>query len=1235
MNDQVFDRQRFIRGLILLLLAPVAALLALAIFVFVANWAPQSGALKTDVWPPVVMPWGQAAYNITFTGQKDKATPAQNNPAELLFVVDVSSSMTPILGYMADVAHDLARQLEAQKQGKVRFALIQFGDQPQVLTQWTNDPSQFHSGLSQLDRSGASGTSVGDTFDRVNSLVKQMNSGSTRVILFFTDGGWQGNRPGYKQAAEQLRNNGVDIYVISPPTPNVDQQFMHELAGKTERIYNSSDPKHLALQFLQFAQDAVAGFNRGGQVTHRIDGRHFSVPIEGTNWTVERGGALGLLIGKVPELQTRYAHSLVPLSAGLWKVGVEPPVLTFAEQDGKLQQIRAERRPWLLNVTWFALLLMLLPSLLWALAHIDFSRKKQEVVAEKTPLPDLATPSLPTRLPALPSLVETREDPIPTLFIGLGGAGRCALAVIRGDLKQSHLGRPGQPYKFLWVDLDTKGEARDIHFDDWAGYPIESLIAPTAVRQADGYLPDAWNPPDHLKWFPASDYSNVQRQTLNLSAGSNGNRLLARLSLFHWLSRQDGLTPLLVERCASLEQFRSADGVRQIVIIGSADGGVGSGWFLDFGRLISRIARQIKQRNSDFIPEVIGVLCNQRRTLSDRNLQALALEIESALMSRAHPHRVTYSPGAPLLDQIDNENPFSRVFATSAFDSASSAAQCSDLAAALVERHPRSTLMKQALSLKQGQIVSVTTHAAQVLPMQVYDSVRLDLFLRVLGPDILLDIVPNQQGGYALKAVGGDGAMKQLERWAEAEPQGDLLQLLLSAAIDPTYARAFIEKARATSSKLNEWLGEAFILSLNRRLHGRGVADVSWRRDLMPSEAIATLRLLVERLEQNARPEIKARGADPPTYEAVDQVAALARAAAEGLEKWARDFCRICERAAHRHSDLGHLRSNLSQLKDRTYLDLEPGAEQIDQWAKQCLDNWLGTSDNIAAIRQRLFFEVTASGASNQVVVRSCIGEAQVFRSAEETAKAVEDLARSLALLVPTARIGGALADLKDESRRRIAEGLVDVKTTPRHALVISPKPTGREGERRRLEEFLKEIPHPPSHGELETQTGDDHSAVRRVELVELKLAELSPQDALISLIEVAERAAEVVRLRAERKHSVTVPIFPPQLRIALTNEIGFRSFARAYKAGHIAQRPDQEGRQQWALYETGNPLTTGHENSLASAAANYVWRLNSHSETFATIGAGGDFAKFKHWTANPHLPDEETIAQIAIDAYE
>ncbi|MGH9936330.1 MAG: tubulin-like doman-containing protein, partial [Blastocatellia bacterium] len=922
-------------------------------------------------------------------------------------------------------------------------------------------------------------------------------------------------------------------------------------------------------------------------------------------------------------------------------VGVEPPTLTFAEQDGRLQRITAESRPWLLKITWFTLLLLLLPALLWTLAHLEISREEPVVkVEEKMLLPDVARPSLPTRLPALPIVDETREEPIPTLFIGLGGMGRRALAAARGDLKQAHLGREGQPYRFLWIDLDTKEEAREMPFDEWAGHPIEQLIAPSDVRQADRYLPDRWETPDHLSWFPSSDYGDAQqqqaiRERLNLSEGARGDRVLARLALFQWLARKDGLPPQLVERCQALEKFPSADGVRQIVVFGADDGGAGSGWFMDFGRLLSRIGRQQQQESPDFIPEVIGVLCGASNSMHPENRRALAVEIESAAMARAFPQRVTYQPGAPLLDQIDKESPYNCVFAVTSFDAASAAAQSGSLASILVERHPRSSLLKQALALPKGQIVSTATHAAHVLPTQVYELVRLDLFLRMLGPDILLDIVPNSQanlqGGYAPKPVTNDVAMKLLERWAQAETPGDPLQLLLAAAIDSTQTPGYINLARKTTSSLRDWFGDAFPVSLNRRLHGQGESDgMRWQREMMPSEAIAALRLLAGRLEQNVKPDLGSRGADT---EAVDYVINLSLTAADELERWVRDFCRVCEQAARRLGDLDHLRHNLSRLRDRTYLDLEPDPEQVDQWAKQCLDSWLATPDNISAIRRRLFFEVSVEGSNSKVVVHSRIADPTVFNNAEETAKAADQLARSLAYLVPTARIGGALANLKDDQRRTIAQSLVNVRNTPRHVLVVTPKPSGTETQRAVMENFKQTIPHPASHGERGHQTGDDHSTIKRVELAEAPVVELSNRQASLPFVETGERSADVLRQRAESKHQIVIPIFPPQLRIALANPTAFQSFARAYRAGHIVRRPDAAGREQWTFLDTGDFLTAGSDHSLVSAAANYVWRLTSRPQDFTVIENGGDFSKLIQWKTNPGMPDDDTIALIAIDS--
>lgn len=1234
MIRQGLDKRSFLRGLLILLLAPVLVLVLLALYVYIGNLLPQSGALQTSVSPQVVLPWGESACYITYNGIKTGTQPVEN-PIDMAFVVDVSGSMTQFLPAMSEAAHKMTRELEAKKPGNVRFALIQFDTLEQVITNWTDNPAELREGLGKLAVMQG-GTDPNAAFIRLKELLGQARNGADKLVVFFTDGQW-GNAATNIGNAEELRNTGVGIYSVGVPGVSSDQ-FMVNITGDRSRIFDPTGSGDFDFQFQSLALSMIPGLGQGGLISHQLDGRHFAAPLNGTNWTIGRGGALSLTVGRLPDSTTTFAHPLVPLSAGLWRVGVAPSNLTFADQNGQLQRITAARRPLLLKVTWFTLLLMLLPALLWILSQLDFTR--HTFVEEKFPLPNVMRPSLPARLPALPGMDETREDPVPTLFIGLGGAGRRALAATRAELKQSHLARPGQPYRFLWVDLDPKEAAREIPFDDWADYTVEQLVAPADIRNAQTYLPEPGRNPQHLDWFPSINYRDAARERLNLSDGSRGDRALARLALFQWLARQDGkddLLPALSAQLQELEKFPSVDGTRQVVIFAASDSGVGSGWLLDFGRLLNRLGRQRqKQRQSEFVPEIIGVLGEEPNSRHAANQQALAREIESALESGAFPQRTAYVPGDPLLDQTDAESPFHYVFAVSSADANAVAGQGGELGAVLTERQPRASLLNQAAALSGARLVSAASSAVHVLPTQIYDRVRFELFLRLLGPDILLDIAPTAQGGYEPKAVKAEDAVKHLESWRAVEPVGNPLQLLLSAAIDPTFSAAFLELAQKSDSSLKEWFGTAFPVSLSRRLHGHSDADgLRWHRDLMPGEAVSVLRLLVSRIEQNIKPDLKVRAASPATLEAVDYAAQLARTAAEEMEKWLGDFCQICERFSRKYGDQGRTHQALAKLPGRSYLSLDTDPDQAQQWVKQCLDNWLGSPDNISAIRQRLFFAATAEGGRSHITVRSCIAELQNFASVSDAAGAVDQLARSLAYLVPGVRIEGALANLSDDRRKMLARGLVNVQAAPRQVLVVMPKPSGTQSQRQALEDFKTEIPQPLTHGHRVVWTGDDHSAIRRLELVEAGISESLKPDTTLPFVEAAERAAELLRQRAEKKHMISVPFFPPQLRIALAHPEAFRSFASAYRAGYIVRRQDAAGAEQWAFLQTGEFLTFGEEQSLANAAANYAWYVPSPPTSFQPAGTGGSFASFEQWRKERNAPNDDTLVQIAIDACE
>jgi hypothetical protein len=178
-------------------------------------------------------------------------------------------------------------------------------------------------------------------------------------------------------------------------------------------------------------------------------------------------------------------------------------------------------------------------------------------------------------------------------------------------------------------------------------------------------------------------------------------------------------------------------------------------------------------------------------------------------------------------------------------------------------------------------------------------------------------------------------------------------------------------------------------------------------------------------------------------------------------------------------------------------------------------------------------------------------------------------------------------------------------------------------------------IPKPPSHGPRTQQQGDDHSAVRRLELAEAASERDTASREPLPFIEIPESSAEAVRRRAEKKYEIALPVFPPRLRIALAYPAAFRSFARAYKAGHIVLRRDDSGSDQWSFADTGQFLTFARESSLAHAAANYARDVKNHPEEFGASGAGGSFSKLEQWRTQDAPPDYDTLTQIAMAVYE
>jgi hypothetical protein len=309
--------------------------------------------------------------------------------------------------------------------------------------------------------------------------------------------------------------------------------------------------------------------------------------------------------------------------------------------------------------------------------------------------------------------------------------------------------------------------------------------------------------------------------------------------------------------------------------------------------------------------------------------------------------------------------------------------------------------------------------------------------------------------------------------------------------------------------------------------------------------------------------------------------------------------------------------------------------EQVTRWTKEIFETWLGTRDITSAVRERLYFSAKPNAAAPRVVLNSYVGSVSEYAGVAEAAEALDRQAHTLSRAAPAARVGGALLKEAEGSRRELARRLVDTTTAPLQVLVVTPDAAAVDGaEARCLVDFSGNIPQPPAHGARLDQSGDDHAAVRRVELGEMISGDGMAPEAL-PFAAPAEQEAELLRRRAERKYDIVVPIFPPELRVALAQRDGFRSFARAYKAGSIVRREDAAGVSQWVFADTGEFLTFGPEPTLAQAAANYVCYVGSPPESFARESAGGSFAKVEEWKRRREAPDDDVLSLIAIDVYE
>jgi uncharacterized protein YkwD len=344
--------------------------------------------------------------------------------------------------------------------------------------------------------------------------------------------------------------------------------------------------------------------------------------------------------------------------------------LPGADADGIFEHLPrwglpATLPPWwqrLLNLWPWLIPLLLLLALGWL------------VCRSKTPPPVIVTPPpppIPPREPLPPpDFLDAWSpppvwEPIPTLILGVGGAGRHILTQIKKNLLDAGGGqmlgqirlllldtaayelRAGQnvPVQFAGVELDPETEI--IEFGENLGTLIDDLPDETAL------------PPELRDWFPLTVYKHASG-SIDLLQGTQGRRPPVRAALVRDMKRGVGaraeasrLWQLLVQ---AAHDTRTEDGRVRIMLLGSLAGGTGSALIADLAYLARRATEAVKAEGASVEAYLVtdaafARVANNPRRLATNTFAALR-ELERFQMAQGRPFRIVYNAdyiGDPVL----------------------------------------------------------------------------------------------------------------------------------------------------------------------------------------------------------------------------------------------------------------------------------------------------------------------------------------------------------------------------------------------------------------------------------------------------------------------------------------------------------------------------------------------------------------------------------------------------------
>lgn len=320
---------------------------------------------------------------------------------------------------------------------------------------------------------------------------------------------------------------------------------------------------------------------------------------------------------------------------GVHPIAEQLAYLSYVDQGTK-KELSSGSSPWVFVLSWWLLLLMFLPALMYAFFALFTDRRFS--LADPKALPEFGpVGSLPpvarvqfrrgTLQPLSPS---SDHNTIPTVVIALGQAGEQMLSSLLGNRREA--GLPCTSDRFLPIYLNSISvELAQQQASEFQGCSLDIKEAyhriPTGGDMQALLQDIKRHPSSHplvTNWF---DYKSTLQ---DVSAGCGDDRMLARLALYKDLSVSDRESCQLEQLKDRVNKWKSdwheAGETVQVMLLLDPRDGVGSGWMQD---VAFHLRRCFEGKSIPIYAMLNGYAAASNRDAAEKNQYALMTELKA------------------------------------------------------------------------------------------------------------------------------------------------------------------------------------------------------------------------------------------------------------------------------------------------------------------------------------------------------------------------------------------------------------------------------------------------------------------------------------------------------------------------------------------------------------------------------------------------------------------------------